>query len=424
MMKLLLSAFRTVTQFSFALLFVALAFGSASAAGIPEISPDYAADVRDWWAKHPMNDKSPAALKAIESPAPIVELKSGDSINAAVEKLPATGGTLRLAAGKYEPFRIVGRSHVHIIGPAEGEAVITGRSYLAVCEEAMDYVKFDKLTSRFDTTITTKDNRVWNLYRNPTRDFYLKNLVFDGEGVTTVDFPGVGIQGLGGALGFKGVRDAVVERCTFRNYLDTKNNLQHCGLAWGHYGLTNIWFRGCHFIGAARYAVYFDGAHGCGLIGCKIEGAGCKDGGLLFLANHDFTDDRNENGRIDADEEKCAKFLVLSGNTFEGNFSTPIRITGMNCLITGNKAAGRMLELVGVYPTGEIARRTWNYGNLGIRVTDNQAGTCARAVLNVFLQTKDLVREVEQTPAEGRHTLSGNTIEKTPKDVLITAMKP
>jgi hypothetical protein len=40
------------------------------------------------------------------------------------------------------------------------------------------------------------------------------------------------------------------------------------------------------------------------------------------------------------------------------------------------------------------------------------------------LQTKDLVREVEQTPAEGRHTLSGNTVEKTPNDLLITSMKP
>ena len=45
----------------------------------------------------------------------------------------------------------------------------------------------------------------------------------------------------------------------YHNAQDAKDAFQHCGPAWGHYGLTNIWFRYCHFTGVARYAVYFDG---------------------------------------------------------------------------------------------------------------------------------------------------------------------
>jgi hypothetical protein len=338
----------------------------------------------------------------------------------AVARLPAAGGTIRLAAGKYEPFTIIGRSHIHILGPAEGEAVITGHSYLAVCEEAMDYVTFDRLVSHFDK-VTYKDQRVWELYRHPTRDFLLKNLVFHGEGKTVVDFPSPsGIKGLGGALGFKRVRDVLVEHCTFRNYLDAPDIYQHCGLAWGHYGLTNVWLRHCHFIGNARYAVYFDGAHGCGLLDCTIESKGFKDGGLLFLANHDFTDDLNENGRIDPDEEKCAKYLVIAGNTFNGNTPAPMRITGQNFLVTQNIALGVMSEFVGVYPVGEIAHRNWAPGELKIRVLDNQVGTCARALVNVFATAKLPVADIEASPAEVQRTVTGNSVVKAPALYVIT----
>ncbi len=391
-----------------------------TATGVPAVDPDYAGDVREWWSRHPINPKSPVSQKEIASPSPRMSLKSGDSINEAVAKLPAGGGTIQLAAGRYEPFTIIGRNHIHILGPDEGEAIITGHSYIAVCEEAMDYVKFDTLVSHFDNQ-KYKDKRVWDLYRQPVSDFVLRNLVFDGEGKTVVDFPGPnGIKGLGGALGFKRVRDAIVENCTFRNYLDAKDGLQHCGLAWGHYGLTNVWFRRCHFVGNARYAVYFDGAHGCGLLDCTMEGTGFKDGGLLFLANHDFTDDQNENGKIDPVEEKCAKFLVIAGNRFEGRFSAPIRITGQNCLIAGNAAQGLMLEFVGVYPTGEIAHRNWAAGELKMRVLDNQLGTCARAVLNVFASAKMTVQDIEASPRDVQCTVTGNAVQKTPADYLIT----
>ncbi len=391
--------------------------------GVPSVDPDYAGDVRDWWAAHPLNPDSARFLAKIESPTPAVNLVGGDSIDEAIAKLPVEGGTIRLAAGRYEPFQIIGRSNVHLLGPDEGEAVVTGRSYLAVSPEAMDYVTYDQKVSHVDSH-KYKDARAWELYRKPTRNFYLKNLVFDGEGKTDVDFPGVGIKGPGGALALKRVRDVVVDGCAFRNYLDAKVGLQHCGLAWGHYGLTNVWFRGCRFEGTAKYAVYLDGAHGSGLLGCTIDGKGCKDGGLLFLANHDFTDDLDENGRIDPPEEKCAKFLVLAGNTFLGDFSAPIRITGQNCLVAGNVAKGRMHELVGVYPVGEIAHRNWKPGELKLRVTGNSAGTCARGLVNIFAATPAKIDEIREAPPDVQYTVEENLVEKSPETVRYTPFKP
>jgi hypothetical protein len=395
---------------------------NTAAPGVPSIDPDYQGDVRTWWAEHPLNPSSKNALHQIISPQPIVELKSGSSIDEAVSALPASGGTLRLAAGSYGPFKIIGRSNIHILGPESGEALITGHSYLAVCPEAMDYVKYDAAVSRFDTH-PLKDQRLWAIYKQPTRNFLLRNLVFDGEGKTVVDFPGVGIQGPGGALGLKRVRDVVVDRCVFRNFLDAPSNLQHCGPAWGHYGLTNVWFRDCVFSGTARYAVYLDGAHGSGLIGCKIDGAGCKDGGLLFLANHDFTDDLNENGKLDADEEKCAKFVVIADCTFDWSKGTPIRYTGRELLVTRSKFNGLMLEAVGVYPTGELAHRNWPAGHLAIRLIDNEIGTCARAVLNLFDLNPEKVTATQIAPVEKQYTLSGNKVTKTPVEVLYTPLR-
>jgi hypothetical protein len=396
---------------------------STAVVGVPSVDCVYEEDVRQWWSRHPLNPKSEQVVQRIQSPKPVVTLNAGESIDEAVKKLPEAGGTLRLVAGTYGPFAIIGRSNIHILGPESGEALITGHSYLAVCPEAMDYVEFDKQVSHFDTH-KYRDKRVWDLYKNPTRNFLLKNLIFDGEGKTIVDFPGAGIKGKGGALGLKRVRDVVVENCIFRNFVDTPNALQHCGLAWGHYGLTNVWFRGCKFMGTAKYAVYLDGAHASGFIGCTIEGKGCKDGGLLFLANHDFTDDLDENGKIDPVEEKCAKFVVIAGNTFDWAGGTPIRFTGQNLLVEANTFNGVMLEVVGVYPTGEVAHRTWPAGHLKIRIVGNTVGNCARALLNIFDLNPAKVQLAQEAPLDLQYTVEGNIVAKTPEQVRFTPLRP
>lgn len=410
-------------------LLVSLAFPPSSAmgqsaayVGVPVVDPDYQGDVRKWWSAHPLNPRAAGGAKKIPSPVPQVRIASGGSIQEAIDRLPASGGTIVLEPGRYDAFRIVGRSHVHVLGPASGEAIITGHSYLANGPETMDYPAYDAAVSNFDN-YKYKDKRLWEQYQRPVGNFVLRNLVFDGEGKTTVDFPGVGIQGPGGAIGLKRVRDVLIEHCVFRNFLDTSTGLQHCGPAWGHYGLTNIWFRDCTFLGAAKYAVYLDGAHGSGFVGCTFDGKGCKQGGLLFLANHDFTDDLDENGKIDAPEEKCAKFVVISGCTFNWAGQTPIRFTGRDLLLEGNQFSGLMIEVVGVYPVGEVAHRSWPAGHLKIHLVDNTVGQCARAVLTIFDRDRAAVEQLRQVPVELQYSLENNRVGKTPVDVVYSPLR-
>jgi type 1 glutamine amidotransferase len=109
----------------------------AEQVGVPRIDPDYTMEVDQWWATHPFNPDSPHYRPEIRSPQPVVTLTSGQSIQEAVDKLPEGGGTIKLSAGTYEGFQIIGRSNVHVI--SDGEAVIHGPSVIAVCQEAIDY---------------------------------------------------------------------------------------------------------------------------------------------------------------------------------------------------------------------------------------------------------------------------------------------
>jgi hypothetical protein len=159
------------------------------------------------------------------------------------------------------------------------------------------------------------------------------------------------------------------------------------------------------------------------LVGCKIDGKGCVDGGLLFLANHDFPDDLNENDRLDADEEKCAKFVAIADCTFDWSRGTPIRYTGRELLVTRSKFTGLMTEVVGVYPTGEIAHRAWPAGHYAIRILDNEIGTCARAALNFFEANPEQVERTRAVPSEAQATVTANRVAKSPAEILYTPLR-
>jgi len=144
---------------------------------------------------------------------------------------------------------------------------------------------------------------------------------------------------------------------------------------------------------------------------------------LLFLANHDFTDDLNENGKLDAPEEKCAKFVVVDGCAFDWSRGTPIRYTGRELLVTNNTFNGLMAEAVGVYPTGEIAHRNWKPGHLAIRIVDNKIGTAARSVLAIFDLNPTKVDAVRAAPMEEQYTIERNEVTKTPAEVTYVPLR-
>ena len=363
--------------------------------GVPRIDPNYSITVDRWWAGHPFNPEAPGYDPQIDSPAPVVALQAGASIQQAIDALPPEGGTLTLARGTYQGFEIVGRSHVHI--RAEEGATILGRCTVASSREALDYGTYDRHVSRRGQRLA----RYWELHKNPTRDYYFRNLTFDGEGKAV------------SAVGLKRVYDVVLDGCTFQNYANPKKG--HPGLVWGHEGLNNIWCRDCRFLGECVYASYLDGCHGSGMIHCTVELSRFNSGGFLYLTNDDFTEDINENGRTDRAEERTAKYIVIYGNTFEGNGYSAVQATGENVLVTKNTAQGRLQYFVGSDPRWADSDHQLAYHFYNFQIVDNRVGTCREALL--FSRTLAPISCPPQVlvPYMGKAAIRDNVVESCPR---------
>lgn len=229
---------RAVGVFCTLLLLPVVVSAEVASTGVPRLDPNYSVNVEQWWASHPFNPESPQYDPQITSPAPVREIPDGASIQQVIDALPAGGGTVKLEPGSYDAFQIVGRSNVHVT--ADGNAIIRGPVRVASSREAMDYGRYDAAVSR-----GRRNPQIWELHKQPTRNFYFRNLTFDG------DHRHVGLVGL------QRVYDVVFDRCTFQNGVNPKAG--HPGQLWGHEGLNNIWCRQCRFLGECGYASYLDG---------------------------------------------------------------------------------------------------------------------------------------------------------------------
>ncbi len=364
---------------------------------VPALLPDYEADVRDWWAVHPFNPASANYAPQIASPTHTVHLTAGQSIQNAINNLPSAGGTIKLAPGTYSSFQIVGRNNVHII--ADQGATITGKSYVSVTSLALNYGDFDRAISGKGQP---RDPVQWEAYKNPTRNFYFKGLTFDGlnQGTNAT------------AIQLKRVYDVVFDDCTFQNYF--KPTSGHAGNIEGHMGLNNIWVRNSTFKGGAVYATYLDGAHASGMINNTVVGPNYAAGGFLFLTNDDFSEDVNENGRLDRAEERNAKYIVTQGNTVDGRLSNVIQITGENVLATGNLVNGDINRLVGIDPRVAVQNPTVPYHFDNIHVYDNiVTGNVGEGLLrmkNTTQQELDTTWPGRLLPTSGNYTVRDNVV--------------
>lgn len=359
---------------------------AAQSTGVPRLDPDYSVEVDVWWASHPFNPESPRYSPSIASPSPVVNLTPAQSLQAAIDALPAPGGTIRLAPGDYGGFDIVGRSNVHII--SDGGAVIRGSCRLAVSTRALDYGTFDSL-------IHQGDPAAWNDLRNPTRNFYFRNLIFDGGGSLT------------SAMILKRVYDVVFDGCEFRNFVDPRSG--HPGIVNGHMGLNNIWYRNCLFRGSCRWVSYLDGCHGSGAIGCTIELSNFGAGGFLYLTNDDFTEDINGNGRTDREEERNAKYIVIYGNRFEGgNTDNAVSYTGENLLVRKNTVTGPINRFVGCHSRWSHSDPSLRYQFYVFKILENTVADCVLEFLSVA-NTSNPAPAPYQSPVMGRYTVRCNS---------------
>jgi hypothetical protein len=358
----------------------------AQSTGVPRLDPDYSVEVDVWWASHPFNPESPRYSPSITSPSPVVNLTSGQSIQAAIDGLPAAGGTIRLGPGSYGGFDVIGRSNVHVV--SDGGAVIAGIVRLSVSSRALDYGTFDSL-------IRQGDAAAWNDLRNPTRNFYFKNLIFDGGGARPT------------GVVLKRVYDVVFDDCEFRNFVDPRSG--HPGIVGGHMGLNNIWYRNCRFRGSCRWVSYLDGAHGSGAIGCTIELSNFGSGGFLYLTNDDFTEDINGNGRTDREEERNAKYIVIYGNLFEGgNTDNAVSITGENLLVRKNRVTGAINRFVGCQTRWSHSDSSLRYSFYVFKILENTVADCVLEFLTLENNANPAPAPY-QSPVMGRYTVRCNS---------------
>ncbi|MGH2351318.1 MAG: hypothetical protein ACRDJN_06850, partial [Chloroflexota bacterium] len=103
----------------------------AAPAGVPQMPVSYGMDVETWWATHPFNPENPNSIPVggIGSPSPRLNVKTqfGGNIQAAIDALPATGGTLFFEPGVYENGFQLTKSNVHFVADSH-DAVIRGSS--------------------------------------------------------------------------------------------------------------------------------------------------------------------------------------------------------------------------------------------------------------------------------------------------------
>jgi hypothetical protein len=410
----------------------------ACAAGVPPVAPDYDSTVEVWWAKHPFNPKN--KRPEIGLVQPVVPVPKGGNLQEAIDKLPAEGGTLELEPGAdYAAFALVGRSNVHIVGrrtdPAKplgtgerprilgGLAPMSPVGHIAAHELALEYGPFDKAVSLEDNP---NHGEAMAILRDPARNFYFRDLEFYGGDVAD------------NALQLQCVKDVVFENCRFAGFVDRKST--HGALVNGHAGLENIWFLDCDFAGLARYAIYLDGAHGSGAVGCRFAAKdealneGFTAGVILNLTNDDFTEDVDASGTIDRREERNAKYNVYQNNTF-GTSAQIFAMTGENILIVGNTLEGNCNRFA--YFDSRAAstnHRLWDangrdhrYEYENLRVEDNTVtGACLEAFV-VFYHGANRIedkRPGETTPPMGRWVIRNNVIGSTPKLIKTDAATP
>ncbi|MCL4535449.1 MAG: carbohydrate binding domain-containing protein [Bacteroidetes bacterium] len=332
--------------------------------GVPHLTVDYNQDVETWWSQHPFNPQSSNYRPDIQSPSNQVNAQTqfGGNIQAAIDSLPASGGTVYLPAGTYtSAFNIIGKSNVHII--SDGGAVIRtgGTSQVAGCQLATDYTSFNLAVASKDPSAVAcaTTNRISNIY--------FKNLTFDGTGSSLI------------AVTLNAAMDVVFDNVTFQNYRDPGDEY-HRGLISGSAVLDNIWVRNSHFVGSEAFALYLDGLHGGGVINSTIDG-NFRRGALLFLTNDDFTKDYNSNGTLDPWEIRSAQHNVVYGNTFAGGTYDVVSVTGRDNLVKNNTIQNRVTTLGSFDSKTALVNDTFVYRYFGNRIVGNRA-----ASVNSFME--------------------------------------
>jgi len=378
--------------------------------GVPFCPTGWNQDVEQWWAAHPLNAQAPGAFKGpVVSPEPRVNVadvrkqhpeSTTSGIAEALAALPAGGGTLWLPkdAGPYlitrpaesaknyyvidAPVLILRRSNVHILSDG-AEIRYAGADWGG--KPAPDHfpaiVGFSSMEYADHKTVM-----------NPSLNFYIKGITFDGGGVGP------------GGLHFHGCADVLVEDCTFRNF-DKKTYM------WGScFGANtvcdNLWARNCQF-GDARFGVYWDGIHGSGTLNCRF-GPGL--GGTQFLM---FTN--NDMSPLTAFDRTC-EAVVIDSCAFQGPGGDALTMNSANVLVSHCTVKGPFSTFVGQRGRGQSnMARYLRYNGSGMKVVGNQVDD----VKTLVSLTSDVSQSTRKQAWKMANEIRQNTARNV--DVLLLA---
>lgn len=297
--------------------------GSGAVRGVPSIDPDYSLSVADWWATHPFNPRSPTYVPALEPAGAEVDVTAfGNDLQAAVDSLPPEGGTVRLGPGDFARARIVGRSHIDIVGAGQDATILRGLEIYG-CPDAMAYTPFV-------TALYRRQPAALACFAEPARDFLIRDVTFDGAGLLPEYNDGM-MSNL--PVFLRTVRDVVFEGVSFKNVSNT--DTWHPGYVTGNVGIDNVWCRRCTFYGGFRHGWFLDGSRGSGVVESSFVGP-FKSGAILFLTNDDASADLNGDGIVGVDEERTARYAVVAENRFEGIGYQAVAMASWQSLITRN----------------------------------------------------------------------------------------
>jgi hypothetical protein len=326
---------------------------------VPSQTINFGEDVDEWWTRHWANPASSNYIgDTIRAPEPVIDVMAdyGGNLQAALDALPESGGTLYLRNGHYGRADVVERSNVHLRGESKSGVRLQGLRF-ASCPELIDY-------ANANVQLNNRDPRILSCLTNRHRNLSVSNLTFDGTGIS-ITWHNDHHYTLNGALLVRSVRDFVLEDVDMVGYSGDQPPIVANVLVDG------VWGRRLNLSGDGLYQFFTDGCHGCGLLDSHLGMA--RGGGVMYYVNDDWTDDRfPEDGVYSDAEKRLSNYTVIKGNTIDHNNAFAIGHQGAHALIEGNTSTGFHADFVkletrpNVNHTGE-----YSYRHVGHRVRNN-----------------------------------------------------
>ncbi len=334
---------------------------------VPEYAIDYTKSVDTWWEGHPLNPNRYRG-RSIAHPKPYLYAANYETLQDAIDALPATGGTIFLPANTIETAyaysEVVAKSNVHFVGQGQGVTFVH-EIQIFTHEDTRDYTTFQvALDAGNAAALAIANNRMSN--------FYFGDITFDGTGLTP-DWD-ENHHTTGYAIFLRTVKDVVIEHCTFQNYTDLME--WHPGLIAGNALIDNVWALNCTFSGTARYAFFLDGAHGCGVVNCTLADE-FGSGGILGLTNTDYTIDVNQDTLYSRAEMRNGQYWVISRcttsstSTFVQMTAGPVLVEYCNSLVNSPKFVHLLAKCSRLAASDGV-----QYDNQGSIIRNNTLNNC------------------------------------------------